>query len=417
MPCLTPIFDDPGKEAVHQEILFPNELQPLTEGSSALHAKKILILITEDWFAVSHFLPLIETLVATNSEVVVATRCSGRAKEIESLGAKVIPFDFRRSSLNPLEQVGTIRKLGKLITSQEPDVIHVIAMQPMVLASMAARLTVRKPFMMHLTGLGFLGISSGAAARLIRPAAMAALNGILSRPNSWLIAENPDDHKFLVDNGVAVGDRVTIVPGAGIDENDFPPYKPRVGTPLTAAFVGRMIRSKGVEVLVDAARLVKEHGQDLAISLYGRSDVDNPEAIPEQQLRAWQAEGLVTWHGHVSDVAGIWKASDICVLPSTSREGMPRSVLEAAASQRPLIVTDVPGSRHFVRDGVEGLVVSPNNAKALADALVRLIQDTDLRIAMGDAARARLVAGFTVKHVKNGILDAYAGLDASVDQQ
>ena len=371
---------------------------------------KILLLITEDWFALSHFQPLIATLTEIADEVVVATRSSGRIGEIEALGVRVEEFDFRRSSLNPLHQVGTIRRIAGLIRQEAPDVVHVVAMQPMVLTAMAARLAPRTRFVMHLTGLGFLGISQGRAIRAIRPAAMAALGGVLKRPDAWLLAENPEDHGFLVENGVETCDRVTILPGAGIDEEKFPALPPRSATTVKAAFVGRMIRSKGVEVLAQASRLLRDRGNVVDISLFGHADADNPEAISEAQLTAWQNEALLTWYGRVADVAGIWRASDICVLPSTSREGMPRAVLEAASSQRPLIVTDVPGSRHFVRDGIEGLIVPPADPAALAEALVRLAGDAELRAHMGQAARTRILDGFTIDHLKSGIRDAYTGL-------
>ncbi|MCH9809230.1 MAG: glycosyltransferase family 4 protein [Alphaproteobacteria bacterium] len=375
--------------------------------------KKILMLITEDWFALSHFQPLITTLKEVADEVVVGTRSSGRTDEIEALGALVREFDFRRSSLNPFEQAKTVRRLSNLIAEEAPDAIHVVAMQPMVLTALATLIAPRTKVVMHLTGLGFLGISRGRAARIIRPAAMSALGGVLKRDDTWLIAENPDDHGYLAEGGVNVGDRLTILPGAGIDAEQFPPCPVRENGPVTAAFVGRMIRSKGVEVLTEAGRLLKALDIDVGISLYGKADVDNPEAISEARLHEWQDEGLATWHGHVADIAQVWQGGDICVLPSTSREGMPRAVLEAAASARPLIVTDVPGSRHFVRDGIEGFVVPPDDAAALAEAIGRLVKDTSLRAQMGEAARARLVGGFTIDHVRQGIREAYAGLAAS----
>ncbi len=340
----------------------------------------------------------------------MATRSSGRIDEIQALGARVREFDFRRSSLNPLNQVGTVRRIAHLIRQEAPDVVHVVAMQPMVLTAMAARFAPRTRFVMHLTGLGFLGISQGRAIRTIRPAAMVALDGVLSRPDAWLLAENPEDHGFLIENGVRTEQRVTILPGAGIDEAKFPALPQRSAERVKAAFVGRMIRSKGIEVLAQSSRLLRGRGIDIEISLYGDADADNPEAISEMQLKAWQDEGLLVWHGRVEDVPGIWRTSDICVLPSISREGMPRAVLEAASSQRPLIVTDVPGSRHFVRDGCEGLVVRPADANALAGALARLASDAELRARMGQAARTRILDGFTIDHVKRGIRDAYAGL-------
>lgn len=384
----------------------------LSCASSGLHRPigKILVLVSEDWFALSHFKPLIETLGDIAQEVVVATRSSGRMDEIEALGARTIEFDFKRSSLNPFEQTGTVRRLARLIAAEAPDAVHVVAMQPMVITALAARMAPRTPIVMHLTGLGFIGISAGRAARLLRPGAMAALSGILKRPDSWLLAENPEDHAFLEQHGVACGERVTLLPGAGIDPCAFPARAPGTGPRLNIAFAGRMIRSKGVAELAEAARLLAGRGIEAAVSLYGRIDADNPEAIPEATIRGWEREGLVTWHGHVGDVAAIWRDCDVCVLPSLSREGMPRTVLEAASSARPLVVTDVPGSRHFVEDGVHGFIVPPGDAPALADALARLSADPELRVTMGRAARARILDGFTTDHVREGIRTAYGGL-------
>ncbi|MEQ8823151.1 MAG: glycosyltransferase family 4 protein [Filomicrobium sp.] len=372
--------------------------------------RKVLLIISEDWFALSHFQPLITTLREIAEDVVVATRSSGRMDEIEALGARVIDFDIKRSSLNPLEQTGTVRQLARLIEADAPDVVHVVAMQPMVLTALALRMVPKPRVVMHLTGLGFIGISRGLAAQIIKPVAMLALRGVLKRTDTWLLAENPEDHTFLRDAGVDAGDRVTILPGAGIDPDAFPPCAPRATTPVRVAFAGRMIRSKGVEVLADASRYLREEGLDVAVDLYGRTDADNPECIREDQLRAWEREGLLTWHGHVSNVAEIWKDTDICVLPSISREGMPRTVLEAASSGRPLVVTDVPGSRHFVRPGEDGEIVPPNDAAALAAAIRRLATDAELRARMGQQARQRILDGYTIDHVKRGIQDAYAGL-------
>lgn len=371
---------------------------------------KILLLVTEDWFALSHFKPLIATLREIADEVVIATRSSGRFRELESLGARVVPFDFRRSSLSPFEQTGTVRKLARLIRDEKPDVTHVVAMQPMVLASMALRLAPGCRVVMHLTGLGFLGISEGLAARVIRPLAFAALRGILNRDNAWLIAENPDDRDYLTENGILLGNRSTILGGAGIDASAFPALLQPQSRPVSAAFVGRLIRSKGIEVLAEAARYLHDSKHDLDLKLYGKIDADNPDAIKSSQLDGWQRDGLLDWRGHVADVREVWADTHICVLPAITREGMPRALLEAAASARPLIVTDVPGCRHFVRDGIEGRVVPPGDAKALAHALAELTSDHALRAEMGMAARARVLHGFTLAHVQAGIRRAYAGL-------
>ena len=177
-----------------------------------------------------------------------------------------------------------------------------------------------------------------------------------------------------------------------------------------AAFVGCMIRPKGIDVLMQAHDRPRQRG-----TRCGSSYMAPPmttEAITADVLTAWCAQHEARWLGHVADVQEVWRHADIFVLPARSREGMPRALLEAAACARPLVVTDVPGCRHFVRDGVEGFIVPPEDAEALAVALERLARDPELRLRMGEAARLRLLHGFTEAHVKQSLRAAYASMFA-----
>jgi glycosyltransferase involved in cell wall biosynthesis len=171
-----------------------------------------------------------------------------------------------------------------------------------------------------------------------------------------------------------------------------------------------MIRPKGVDVLMAAFDRLAGRGEPLRLELCGRSDEGNPDAIAADVLAAWCELSGTRWHGHVADVREVWQRADIFVLPTRDREGMPRALLEAAACARPLVVTNVPGSRHFVRDGVEGFVVPPDDPVALADALQCLARDPELRKRMGEAARLRLLHGFTEAHVKQSLRAAYQSL-------
>jgi glycosyltransferase involved in cell wall biosynthesis len=377
---------------------------------------KILVAVTEDWFALSHFRPLISKLQKLAKEVVVVTNSSGRMAEIATLGVRTIAFDYGRASMHPLRESARLARLARILRAERPDVVHLIAMKPIVLGGAAAGLAGIPRCVLHLTGLGFLAISPTWRARLARYMALAVMRRVMARRDSWLMVENPEDLDFVRDRGVEPGARVTVLGGAGIDPEALPALDMPQTMPPVAAFVGRMIRPKGVDVLMAAADLLKARGVPLSIELYGRSDDGNPETIPSRVLQSWNDGVSRRWMGHATDVASVWRRAGIFVLPAISREGMPRAMLEAAACARPLVVTDVPGCRHFVRDGVEGLVVAPGDATALADALERLIVDAGLRQRLGNAARARVLEGYTIAHLEAGLERTYRAL-ASIPQR
>lgn len=382
--------------------------------------RKVMICVTEDWFALSHFKPLIRCLVRLGNDVVVVARSSGRMAEIEVLGARTIDLDYHRSSMNPVRETQTTRQLMAIIRAEQPSVVHLIAMKPIVLGGLALQFEAAPHAIVHMTGLGFLAISDTAKARLARKVALGIIGRVIGRPGSWLLVENPEDLDFLKEGGVAPGDRVTMLGGAGIDPAEFDTALDARGeagiaseglAPMpVAAFVGRMIRSKGVAILMEAAKILEAQGVPLVIELYGDTDDGNPEAIPAATLAAWSDGVRTRYMGFTRNVAAVWQRADIFVLPALSREGMPRALLEAAASGRPIVVTDVPGCRHFVGDGVEGFVVPPGDAIGLASALARLATDKALRTKFGQAARVKVLAGYTEAHVEAAIEATYRAL-------
>ena len=309
--------------------------------------RKVVVLITEDWFALSHFRPLIALLKEVAREVVVITRSSGRLGEIEALGARVIDFDYRRSSSNPAREAASAWALARILEAEAPDVVHLVAMKPAVLGGLALKLVPSRHVVVHMTGLGLLGFGTGALLRLYRAAALRLMASTLRRPGSYLLVENEDDLALLRERGVDPGGRFAILGGAGVDPQAFPALPPPANAVPIAAFVGRMIRPKGVDVLMQACDQLEGRGVALELELYGATDADNSEAIGADVLTAWCAQHRARWLGPIADVREVWRRADIFVLPARSREGMPRALLEAAACARPLVVTDVPGCRTF----------------------------------------------------------------------
>jgi glycosyltransferase involved in cell wall biosynthesis len=283
-------------------------------------------------------------------------------------------------------------------------------MKPVVLGGLALKLTPAPHVVVHMTGLGLLWFGEGHLLRLYRAGALRLMASMLRKPTSYLLVENPDDLALLRSRGVDPGARFAILGGAGVDPKAFQALPPPNNDVPVAAFVGRMIRPKGIDVLMQACDRLKRRGVALQLELYGGLDTENVEAVTGETLAEWCAKRDARWLGHVADIRPVWQRADIFVLPARSREGMPRALLEAAASARPLVVTNVPGCRHFVRDGVEGFVVPPEDADALAKALERLACDPDLRRRMGEAARLRLLHGFTEDHVKQSLRATYVSM-------
>ena len=378
----------------------------------SIKSPKILFVCTEDWFFYSHFLPLVKSAKRiAGVQIVLASTTSGKHVEIERLGVRVIPVDFDRASMRLLSAGRLTRQLHNLFQHEKPDLVHFIALKPIVIGGLAAsRIALNSATAYHLTGQGLFTVSKEARHQKLKSVFLRLLTWYLRRPNSWLFLENPDDGEMLGKYGKVPQNRLSILGGAGVDAEHFSALPVGRNDPLRLAFVGRLVWSKGVDVLIEALDLLKADGLRVKLNLYGEPDVDNPRSLSKTQLDAWSEREDVTWHGRSENITEVWRQADIAVVPSRGGEGMPRAMLEAASCARPLIVTDVPGCRHFVRDGREGFVIPPEDPAALAEAISRLITDEELRLTMGQAARQRVLEGYTEDHVITAVADVYEKL-------
>lgn len=355
--------------------------------------RRLVFIATEDWFFASHFLPMARAAVAMGLDVAVVARVRDHADVIAATGARVVPLEAERSSLNPMAAGYAAGQLAAILKALKPDIVHCIALRAILVGGTAAAMAGVSARVFAVTGLGLIGARQDRVGRTGRLAIRALIRGPLASRRTRFLFENPDDALAL---GLDPSDRtVTVVGGAGIDPAHYTPQPLPPSPPLRVAVVARMLWSKGVDVAVEAVRLARHGGASVELSLYGSPDPGNRRAIPEATLRAWNGEGI-TWHGATRDVASVWAAHHVACLPSRGGEGLPRSLLEAAASGRACLTTDVPGCRTLVRDGVEGLIVPPGDAPSLAAALSRLASDPALVSRMGEAAHARIeTGGFT----------------------
>lgn len=380
-------------------------------------AAHLVFLVTEDWFFVSHFLPMARAAREMGLRVTVITRVRAHREAIEATGARVIALEADRRSLNPLAIWKTWRSLAQLLAEEKPDILHCIALRSIVLGGLAVPRGCSTVF--ALTGLGFLGARTDPAGRTVAAVMRRVLRHGLAGPKTRFLFENEDDARVL---GLDPQDasKVALAGGAGVDPDILTatPLPPR--PPLKVAVVARMLWSKGIDLAVEAVTLARQNGADIELSLFGTPDPSNPKSVSEETLREWNARPGIRWHGATRDVAAVWRDHHVACLASRGGEGLPRTLLEAGACGRPIVTTDVPGCRRLVRTGVEGIVVQPDDAVALSRALMDCAAASAEKLqAMGDAARARIKAGFTERHVMETVKTLYGDLlrDAGVGQR
>ncbi len=367
---------------------------------------RLLFLVTEDWYFWSHRLPMARAARAAGFEVAVAARVDAHRAAIEAEGFPVHALGWRRRGNGPLSSLRALAELVALYRRLRPDIVHHVAMKPVLLGGLAAWLAGVPAVVNALTGLGFLFIGGGLLRRLAR----LPIRFVLGRPGCAVILQNQDDRRLLVERGLVDPDRVTVIRGSGIDIDHYTPLpEPPDGQPVTVAYVGRMLQDKGVPVLVDAQQRLRARGLPLRLLLVGTPDPENPTSVSEAELRHWATLPGVEWRGAVADVRSIWAEAHIAVLPSR-REGLPKSLLEAAACGRALVATDVPGCREIAQAGENALLVPPDDPAALATALETLATDTALRTRFAAASRHLVLSDLAVGPVGARVVEVYRTL-------
>jgi len=363
---------------------------------------RLLYFVTEDWYFCSHRLPLAIAALKAGYEVSVVTRVRRHGATIRRCGLRLIPFEISRQAANPLLEARVIARLAALYRRIRPDIVHHVAIKPVLYGALAARMAGIEHVISALAGMGWLFTASSKKADLLMPVVCLGLSRMLSRGR--IIVQNPDDATLIRNLGIS-RDKIVLIRGSGVDLTVFQPHPEPPGIPVVLLH-SRMLRDKGVGQFVNAARLLHRRGRTVRFVLAGNPDPANPASIPKDKLQAWHRSGEVEWWGERSDIPAVLRQAHVVCLPSY-REGLPKSLLEAAASGRPIVTTDVPGCREVVVDGDNGFLVPARQAEALADAIDRLLADAALRRRMGRRGRERMQNEFSMDRVIAETLDLY----------
>lgn len=358
-----------------------NPLQ--AEQRVAPRVRRLLYVVSADWYFLSHRLPMARAAKAAGFEVHVATGVENGAERIAAEGFHLHPIPFRRGRLSPLAALRTIGALRALLHRLAPAAVHCISLQPSVYGGLAA-LGRRQPAIYAMTGLGFTFTSETAKARALRPLIGGLLRYLFNRDRACVLVQNGDDRLAMERIGVEP-ERIVTIAGSGVDTDRLVP-SPEPAGDITIGFAGRLLDDKGIRPLVAAHQFLRQRGYTTRLLIAGAPDPANPTSVSDTEVQAWTQQPGITWLGHVSDIVSLWRQAHIAVLPSR-REGLPKTLLEAAACGRPMVATDVPGCREVAIAGETGLLVSPDDPQALADAIAQLTDDPALRAHYGANAR------------------------------
>jgi glycosyltransferase involved in cell wall biosynthesis len=373
---------------------------------------KVLFVFADDRFFWSHRLPVAREALRNGYEVIIATGVYSHAQQIRDEGFRLIPLELIRKNRSLWKEWKAIQQLRRIYRTEQPDIVHHVAIKPVLYGSIASLGLAGIRTINALTGLGYLVASPSRKAAFLRMLIWRAFRFLLNRPNKRVLVENQDDRHLLVTKLKISPERVVITRGSGVNIDLFQPAPEPAGTPV-ATLASRMLWIKGIKEFVEAAQLLKAKGVAARFVLAGDTDLNNPSCVPRQQLLEWQNLGIVEWWGHQQDMPHVFKQASLVCLPSHGGEGVPKVLMEAAACGRAIVTTDVPGCREIVRQGVNGFVVPPGNALALAGAIENLLNDSAGRRQMAVRCREIAVDEFSEAAVVRHTLTLYSELLSS----
>jgi glycosyltransferase involved in cell wall biosynthesis len=372
---------------------------------------KVLLFANTEWYLYNFRLGLAKFLRSKGLEVVMMSPPGPYGARLEAAGFRWIPVDMNRRSLNPWRELRLMAQIARILRREAPLLVHNFTIKCVVYGALAARWAGVAARINAVAGMGHIFSGKGFQVLLLRPIVKALLGLALSGKTARLIVQNLDDQAALTDSGLIAKEFVRLIGGSGVDTSRFQPQATtRPSGPMRVLLAARLLWDKGIGEYVEAARQLKHEGLNVEFLLAGDIDPGNPASVSAGDVDAWRVEGIVRPLGHVEDMVALLSEIDVMALPSSYGEGVPRSLIEAAACGLPIVTTDAPGCREIVEDGVNGLLVPVRDANALAQAIKRLHADPALRQTMGQAGREKVLREFDEQIVFEKTLAVYREL-------
>lgn len=374
--------------------------------------KVILVVVNDAAFFISHRLPVAEAARSAGYTVHIATMPGVQTADILAKGFVHHELPLTRSGKNVFTEFLAFYALARLVWKLKPDLMHLVTIKPVLYGGLAARFAPVGGVVSAVSGLGFVFMSDGIKAALVRNFISSMYRLAFGKRNLRVVFQNPDDRDVLLSVGALDESKVKMIRGSGVDLSLYQNLPEPPGPPIVC-FAGRLLRDKGVYEYVEAVRHLSKHGVNASFRLVGDPDPGNPTSITPDEIEKWRREGLMEVLGFRKDIARLFAESHLVVLPSY-REGLPKILVEAAACGRAVVTTDVPGCRDAISSNETGLLVPVKSVIALAGAIQKLIEDSALRQQMGAAGRALAEREFAIEKIVQQHLDIYAELESNV---
>lgn len=384
------------------------DVSSLARKESSLTKKKIIFMVNVDWFFISHRLPIALKAQEVGYDVHIVAGVTDKFCELQAHGFRVHELSLMRGGFNPLNALKVLYEIRRIFSNVQPDLVHLVTIKPVILGGIMARWQRVPAVVSAVSGLGYVFTAIGSFAKLRRWAVTCIYSYALGHHNQTVIFQNADDYRALVSAAGASYSNSVIIRGSGVNLNQYFPTPEPSGVPVVL-LPARLLKDKGIFEFVQAARVLRVNDVSARFVLAGMLDVGNPTSLSQKQLDEWVLEGVVEHWGYRTDMPQVISNSNVVVLPSY-REGLPKVLLEAAASGRAVVTSDVPGCRDAIDPGVTGLLVPVRDANSLAQAIAQLLKNPDQRLAMGLAGRKLAEEEFDVRAVVARHLELYEQL-------
>jgi glycosyltransferase involved in cell wall biosynthesis len=375
---------------------------------------KVLLVANTSWYLYNFRLPLMRELRQAGYQVAAVAPLDTYSPLLEAEGIPVHHWMLARSSINPMLELRAIVDLVRVYQREQPDLVHHFTIKACLYGTIAAKLAPVYRVINAITGLGHVFLGQRKRTRLLRRGLKPLYRAVFMARRARVVFQNADDQEKLIQLGLTEHSRTRLIRSSGVDIQHFQPEDDTAGRfhpTLQLLFPSRLIREKGLHELLEACRQLWAEGVPLDLLVAGDLDAGNRSSLSPAELTALRAEPRLRCLGHVTDMRALYAASDIVVLPSW-REGLSRALIEAAAMERPIITTDVPGCRDVVDHGRSGLLVPLQNGPAIALAIRLLLEQPELARVLGQQARRKVVEEFRVTLVNDHTLQQYAQLIA-----